>query len=132
MSRAAILAAAAAIVAAAAAVVGWQTEPSESAAPKPVAVSGAELFQSKGCASCHIGPDSTPLVGAFPPLDDAASWAAERRPGMSARDYLAESMRTPSAFLSPAWVSGGPTTAMPDLGLTEAEIDALVDHLLQG
>lgn len=39
---------------------------------------------------------------------------------------------TPSAFLSPAWSGGGPTTAMPDLGLTEAEIDALVDHLLQG
>lgn len=132
MSRAGILSAAAAVAAAAAAFVGWQTVPTEGAAPRPVAASGAQLFQAKGCASCHVGPDSTPMVGAFPPLDDAPSWAGDRRPGMSAREYLTESMRTPSAFLSPVWSSGGATSAMPDLGLTEAEIDALVDHLLQG
>lgn len=132
MSRAGVLAAAAAVVAAAAAVVGWQTEPTDGAAPRPVATSGAALFQAKGCASCHVGPDSTPMVGSFPPLDDAPSWAGDRRPGMSAREYLAESMRTPSAFLSPAWEGAGATSAMPDLGLTDAEIDALVDHLLQG
>jgi hypothetical protein len=52
---------------------------------------------------------------------------------MSAADYLAESIRTPSTFISPAFVNhGGPTSAMPDLAVTDAEVDALVDHLLQG
>jgi hypothetical protein len=34
-------------------------------------------------------------------LSDAASWAADRRPGMSAEDDLAESVRTPGAFIFP-------------------------------
>jgi hypothetical protein len=36
----------------------------------------------------------------------------------------------PNAIISPAWIGGGPTTAMPDLGLTDAEIAAIVDYLL--
>lgn len=41
-----------------------------------------------------------------------------------------QSIREPGAFISPAWVGGGPTTAMPQLGLSEAEIAAVVDYLL--
>ena len=136
MSRPGLLAARAAIVAVVATFVGWQTEPTSSGATSAgvsAPLTGAQLFHAKGCAACHRGPESSSGIDGFPPLDDAAAWAGDRRPGMSASDYLAESMRTPAAFLSPAWNSGGsPTTAMPDLGLTEAEIDALVDHLLQG
>jgi mono/diheme cytochrome c family protein len=93
---------------------------------------GAQLFQVKGCASCHAGPGSTTQFGdSFPSLADAPSWAGERRPGMTAEEYLAESMTTPSAFISPAFAGGvGPTTAMPQLRLTTAEVDALVAHLL--
>jgi mono/diheme cytochrome c family protein len=50
---------------------------------------------------------------------------------MSAADYLRESLRKPTAFVSPAFVdSGGPTSGMPDLGLSDAEIEAVVRYLL--
>ena len=50
---------------------------------------------------------------------------------MSAADYLAESMRNPSVFISPAFRGGfGPMTGMPDLNLSDAEIAALVAYLL--
>ena len=134
MSRAGRLAALAAIVATAASVVGWQTTSTVSAGtdhgPPP---DGAALFTAKGCATCHDGPDTTAHFVAFPSLRNAPEWAGNRRPGMSAADYVAESIRTPSAFISPAFVGfGGPTSAMPDLAVTDAEVDALVDYLLQG
>ncbi len=92
---------------------------------------GAMLFKAKGCASCHNGPDSNSGMPGIPPLTSAMDWAGNRRPGMSAADYLAESMRTPSAFISPAFGGGqGPMTGMPDLNLSEAEIAALVAYLL--
>jgi mono/diheme cytochrome c family protein len=106
--------------------VGWRGD-RVVVGPEP-AVDGAASFQALGCAICHDGPDTTSLVGAGPPLDDAASWAGERRPGMSAEAYLAESIREPAAFFSPAASFG----AMPDLGLDDEQIDALVDYLLGG
>ena len=95
------------------------------------ALVGATLFQVKGCASCHNGPDSISLVRGFPSLISASDWADDRRPGMSAADYLAESMRTPSAFISPAFTGGwSPMTGMPDLNLDDDEIAALIAYLL--
>ncbi|MGD9703893.1 MAG: c-type cytochrome [Acidimicrobiia bacterium] len=134
MSRAGLLAAGAAITAAAASLVGWQTTTTAPAeAVDASTLDGAALFKAKGCATCHAGPGSTSQIGSFPSLSDAPAWAGDRRPGMTAAEYIAESIREPAAFISPAFVpSGGPTAAMPDLGLTETEIDALVDHLLQG
>lgn len=146
MTRVGIFAALAAIVAAVGGALAWQTEttttviaaspPSTVAAPAsadPEPIDGASLFPSKGCATCHDGPSSTALIGGFPSLADVPAWAGDRRPPMSAADYLAESIRTPSAFISPAFSGGvGPTDGMPDLRLTQPEIDALVTYLLQG
>lgn len=102
-------------------------EPSTASAP----VDGASLFRAKGCATCHLGPDTGPLFDGYPPLDDAVSWAGVRRPGMSAADYLAESMAAPEAFSSPAFLGGsGPSSSMPRLRLTSEEIRALVAYLL--
>jgi mono/diheme cytochrome c family protein len=98
--------------------------------PTTVVGDGAQLFRAKGCASCHDGPDSTAQFVDFPSLADAPSWAGDRRTGMSAAEYVTQSIREPGAFISPAWVGGGPTTAMPQLGLTQAEIAAVVDYLL--
>jgi len=122
-----------AVIATAGSVVSWEREdPSRPAAPPPIA-DGAVLFRAKGCASCHDGPDSTARMDGFPSLAHAPEWAGTRRGGMSAEDYVAESIRSPSAFFSPAWSGdGGPTRGMPDLGLTQVEIDALVDYVLQG
>lgn len=103
------------------------TEPSAVAAPD-----GAVLFHSKGCASCHRGPDSeSPMGVGYPSLAAVPSWAGDRREGMSAEQYLVESIAAPDAFISPAFSGGvGPGTSMPQLALTSAEIDALVAYLL--
>ena len=95
---------------------------------------GGQLFRAKGCASCHAGPDSSASFGAgFPSLVDAGAWAGDRRAHLGARDYLTESIAAPSAFISPVFHPGqsGPTTAMPQLGLSSEEIDALVAYLLE-
>ena len=95
------------------------------------ALDGASLFLAKGCASCHTGPDSTSMYSAFPNLANARSWAGERVPGMSAEDYVAQSIRDPIAVISPQFSpDGGPTTGMPTLALSDAEVTALVEYLL--
>jgi len=128
MSRLGIAAAVTAIAAAAGSVATWGTEratPTSNSA-------GSDLFMSKGCAGCHNGPQSTARVPAGPSLASAADWAGERRRGVSAHAYLEESMVAPSAFISPDFSPNGPTTVMPTLNLTTAEIDLLVDFLLAG
>lgn len=124
----------AAIVAVALGVVTVATwnDSTESIISSDAPLDGAMLFKSKGCASCHFGPDTNTGMHGIPPLTNASDWAGDRRPGMSAAEYLAESMRTPSAFISPAFKGGqGPMTGMPNLNLSEAEIDALVVYLLR-
>ena len=84
---------------------------------------GEMLFNTKGCAGCHtrnIGPDLTGL----------AERAGSRKPGMSAVDYVRESIRTPGAFIAPTHINAG-GIVMPDLGLSDDEIDALVAYLLR-
>lgn len=88
---------------------------------------GRQLFDAKGCSACHQGPDSGESHG-FPLLTSASVWADERRPGYTAAEYLTESIRTPAAFRSPAVTDV--SLSMPDLGLSDAEIAALVAYLL--
>jgi mono/diheme cytochrome c family protein len=112
--------------------IGWRDDGPEPVRAAP-SIDGETLFHAKGCATCHTGPTSTASMGEFPSLADASSWAGSRRPGMSAEAYLAESIREPWSFISPAFhASGGPTTAMPDLGLSDVERDAVVAFLLGG
>jgi cytochrome c1 len=101
------------------------------AAPGSAPPDGASLFHAKGCATCHNGPDSGAGISEFPDLSDAAAWAATRVPGMSANDYIAQSIRDPIAVISPQFHSGGgPTAGMPTLALSDAEVAALVEYLL--
>jgi mono/diheme cytochrome c family protein len=118
------LAALGALLAVAGILVATRDAAGSDAAP-PLA--GASLFAAKGCASCHAGPASSSATGLGPPLVDAASWAGERRPGLSAEAYLAESIREPAAFISPARTSDW---TMPRLDVTDEEVDRLVAFLL--
>lgn len=125
--------------------IAWASDPADptdpvdravgdsSAAVASGAVTGEDLFQAKGCAGCHRGPGADDeYYHVAPDLDDAASWAGERRPGMSAEDYIAESIRQPGAFTSPAFRhDGNPVDAMPSLEVSAAEIDAITSYLLQ-
>ncbi|MBI2867700.1 MAG: cytochrome c [Chloroflexi bacterium] len=86
---------------------------------------GAQVFNSKGCAACHT-TTSAQLVG--PGLGGIGARADTRKPGMSARDYIVESVSNPNAFV----VSGFPPGLMPDLwsGMTVQEREDLVAYLL--
>lgn len=86
---------------------------------------GLGLFVAKGCIACHvheeaaarnktpsynIGPNLTRLPERFPP-------------GEASLDYLRRWLRDPAAIR--------PGTAMPTLGLSDAEIEALLRFLLR-
>lgn len=120
----------AAVVAAAASLLSGVARPDE---PRDVAAAtGEELFRTKGCAMCHDGPDGASMIGAGPSLVAAASWAGERMPDVAAADYVELSIRNPSAFVSPVYTgqTGGPGGGMPLLQLSDSEIDAIVEYLL--
>ena len=73
------------------------------------------------------------MTDAGPSLAAAPSWAGDRVEGLSAEEYIAQSMRTPTAFISPAYggSTGGPGAGqMPLLQLSDAEIDAITAYLL--
>ena len=126
---------------------GWQstTVATTSATPTPqtataavagtssdATIDGSAVFRAKGCGGCHAAPGWKPEHSmGYPDLRDAASWAKDRRPGVSARDYLIQSIRFPDAFLSPAYTGGG-HSPMPTLQLSARELDAVVDYLLTG
>jgi len=119
-----------AIAAALGAAVAWRADaggPRQVAVPATDTLDGEWLFQVKGCAGCHVAGRGS----GYPDLSQAGEWAGERRAGMSAEAYLAESIRDPQAFISPQWMSGDGRPGMPDLTVSEAEIDALVEHLLE-
>ncbi len=94
---------------------------------------GETLFQKSvlgsvaGCATCHSIEPGTIIVG--PSLAGIATTAAQRVEGLSAEDYLRQSITEPDAFL----VTGFPKNVMPAKyasELSEAEIDSLVSYLL--
>ena len=128
MPRGAVYAAAA-VAAATLSLVAAAARPD--AGEEVAALDGESLFTTKGCATCHNGPDGVSMIGVGPSLADAPSWAGERVDGLSAEEYVEQSMRNPSAFISPVYrSSGGPNEGMPLLQLSDDEIDALVDYLL--
>jgi mono/diheme cytochrome c family protein len=80
-------------------------------------IDGRTLFTAKGCAGCHVGPGVKTRVGVGP---DLSAVAADP-------EYVRSSIVDPGAF-----VATGYPPVMPDLGLTTAEVDALVAFLVEG
>lgn len=108
----------------------WRGEPTHGPAGDParsaaLVADGAWLFQAKGCATCH-----TDQARGSPDLTGAAEWAAGRKEAMSADEYLAESIREPSAVISPQ-LTPESTLTMPRLNVTDEEVDALFAYLLE-
>ena len=70
------------------------------------------------------------MVG--PDLSHLGTDAAERKPGMSAEDYIFESIRDPEAFVAPGVPRAIPgiMTAGITAGLSDDEVNALVDFLM--
>jgi hypothetical protein len=100
-------------------------------APLATDLDGATLFAAKGCVWCHRSTATDPLIDDFPDLTDIAEWGGTRRPGLDAAEYITESVRSPTAFISPVWEDhGGPTSGMPALVVSDSELNAIIEYLL--
>ena len=92
---------------------------------------GREIFLgSGGCAACHtIDGISEGIIG--PDLTHLGVDAANRKPGMSAEEYIFESIRNPEAFVAPdvnRAIPGIMTVGITEL-FSDNEVQALVDFL---
>jgi mono/diheme cytochrome c family protein len=101
-----------------------------SCAPEPPATDpvlrGRQLYRSLGCANCHEPGLFGRRLG--PPLDHIGTVAATRRPGMSAEEYLRQSIVDPGAYVVPGYQDSMPRDLGRDLSPTD--LDALVAYLL--
>ncbi len=87
---------------------------------------GRLLFVGTGCGGCHVHGDNTPSMAIGPPLSGLAERARERVPGMTAAEYIEQSIREPQAFT----VSGFEAGVMPTFPLSDEDVSSLVDYLL--
>ena len=70
------------------------------------AAAGEESYQSNACFACHGQPDGSVAAAVGPELSDIANVAAERVEGMSAEQYIYESILDPNAFIVPECPTG--------------------------
>ena len=84
--------------------------------------------------TCHTIEGVPGAVGVIgPDLTHIATEAATRQPGVSARDYITESIVDPESFVATdveRAVPGLMTTAIV-ANLTDADVEALVEFLMQ-
>lgn len=94
---------------------------------------GEQLFNQStigttaGCKTCHSLEPGAVIVG--PSLAGIASRAGNMVSGVSAEDYLRQSILEPDAYL----VEGYPASVMPKVWgeqLTEEQVNGLVEYLL--
>jgi cytochrome c2 len=88
---------------------------------------GTLLFATKGCIGCHTHaafPNARMQVG--PELTGLPLRAATRVAGLDARAYVRQSLREPGAYSA----ASSSTVVMPDLKLTDEEVEALSAFLL--
>lgn len=89
---------------------------------------GREIMEGKGlCMTCHTIGSSGALR--FPDLDGIGVRAAERVPGLSDVEYLAQSMYEPDAFIVPGFNPGMPVANRPPIGLSDQEILSVIAYL---
>jgi cytochrome c551/c552 len=100
-------------------------DPTTAASPTPAAIDGETVFLTKGCTGCHSidGVSETAQIG--PNLTGLADRAGDRVEGLSAEEYVHQSVLDPQAFIVDGY---GPL--MPTLPLDTEELDALVVFLL--
>jgi mono/diheme cytochrome c family protein len=96
----------------------------EPPATEPVA-RGRQVYQALRCGSCHEPNLFGQRIG--PPLDHVATLAATRRPGLSAEDYIRESILDPGAYVVPGYQDSMPRGLGRDLSPTD--LDGLVAYL---
>ena len=87
---------------------------------------GRQVYREKNCASCHVIGADGGTIG--PPLTHIGTIAADRESGVSAEDYIGQSIRDPGAYVVP----GFPDTMSRglDRGMSQEDFDDLVQYLL--
>src|SRR5437899_10984369 len=95
--------------------------------PAQLVKAGEEIFKTKGtCEICHrIGQAGTRA----PDLAGVGSRAATRKPGMTAKAYLIESLLQPSAYIVEGYPPIMPAVDKPPIGLNRSELWALTAFL---
>jgi len=89
---------------------------------------GREIMQGKGlCATCHTIGQTGALR--FPDLDGIGARAAERIPGLSDVEYLAQSLYEPDRYIVEGFNPGMPVINKPPIGLTDQEILSVIAYL---
>lgn len=93
---------------------------------------GKAVYAANGCAGCHGEPGGAGVIG--PNLGGIATRAGETVAGLSAEEYIHESIVQPNAYIVPACPTGpcAPNLMTQTLGdtLSEAELNGLVQYLL--
>ncbi|GAB4534803.1 MAG: hypothetical protein Fur0018_24800 [Anaerolineales bacterium] len=105
---------------------GGETTDIDPAAGKAV-FEQSVIGANPGCATCHSRDAGVTLVG--PSLAGIAATAASRVDGMSAEDYIRQSILEPEAYVVDGFVAG---TMVPgwDKALSAADLDNLVAYLM--
>ena len=102
-----------------------------SCTPEPVATDpiarGRQVYRTLGCATCHEASISNLFRPVGPALEQAGRLGGQRVPGMSAEDYLRQSIIDPGAYLVPRY----PDSMPRGLGeqLSPEDLAALVAYL---
>jgi cytochrome c2 len=95
--------------------------------PAQLVKAGEEIFKTKGtCEICHrIGQKGTRA----PDLAGVGGRAAKTKPGMSAKQYIIESLLQPGAHLVEGYPNIMPMVDKPPIGLNRSELWALAAFL---
>lgn len=100
-------------------------------APEPVATEpvarGRQVYRAMNCASCHDASLSNLFRPVGPSLNEAGLVGGKRVPGMSAEDYLRQSITDPGAYVVPGYPDSMPRGI--DEGLSAEDLAALVAYL---
>jgi mono/diheme cytochrome c family protein len=105
-----------------------ETELSEEMTEEQLLEAGHEIMEGKGlCFTCHTVGKSGALR--FPDLEGIGARAGKRVPGLSAVQYLAQSLYEPNAYIVPGFNPGMPVINKPPVGLSDEEIRAVIAYL---
>lgn len=110
--------------------------PAPTATPRPIeGTTPEEIILNAGCGACHKIGSMGEQHKVGPDLSNIGALAAERVPGLSAEEYLRQSILEPNVYIVPDCPNGPclPNIMPQDYGrrLSAEQVDTLVAYLLE-
>ncbi len=97
--------------------------------PEAFVEAGEAIFNGKGkCHTCHTLDTSAPK-SRCPDMTDIGTRSATRKPGITAKEYIIESVYEPHKFLVPGYGNIMPPVWKPPISLSELEIETVIAFL---